>query len=52
MASAACRATALIGLTVAALTLAACSVNTHPAKANGAAAVSMVPRRILPAPGA
>jgi DNA-binding beta-propeller fold protein YncE len=51
MASAARRATALIGLTAAALALAACSVNTHPAKANGAAAVSMVPRRILPAPG-
>jgi hypothetical protein len=51
MPHAARRATALIGLTAAALALAACSINTHPAKANGAAAVSMVPRRILPAPG-
>jgi hypothetical protein len=51
MASAARRATALIGLTAAALALAACSVNSHPAKANAAAAVSMVPQRILRAPG-
>ena len=51
MASAACRTTALIGLTAAALALAACSGSNHPAKANGAAAVSMVPQRILRAPG-
>ena len=43
MASAARRTKALIGLTAAALALAACSGNGHPAKANGAAAVSMVP---------
>jgi hypothetical protein len=51
MASAACRTRALIGLTAAALALAACSGSSHPAKANGAAAVSMVPQRILRAPG-
>lgn len=52
MASAARRMTALIGLTVAALlAIAACSGNGHPAKATGAAAVSMVPQRILRAPG-
>jgi hypothetical protein len=50
MASAARRMTALIGLTAAALALAACSGTGHPAKANGAAAVSMVPQRILRAP--
>jgi DNA-binding beta-propeller fold protein YncE len=50
MASAARRTTVLIGLTVAALILAACSGISHPAKANGAAAVSMVPQRILRAP--
>ena len=44
------RAAALIGLTAAALVLAACSGNNHPANANGAAAVSTVPQRILPAP--
>src|SRR5882757_7968563 len=51
MASAARRMTALIGLTAAALDVAACSGTGHPAKANGAAAVSMVPQRILRAPG-
>jgi hypothetical protein len=51
MASAACRTTALIGLTAAALVVAACSESTHAVKANGAAAVSMVPQRILRAPG-
>ena len=51
MASAACRTTALIGLTAATLALAACSESSHPAKANGAAAVSVVPQRILRAPG-
>ena len=51
MASAARRTTALIGLTAAALALAACSGNNPSAKANGAAAVSMVPQRILRAPG-
>jgi hypothetical protein len=51
MASAACRTTALIGLTAVALALAACSPSSHPAKANGAAAVTMVPQRILRAPG-
>jgi hypothetical protein len=50
MASAARRTTALIGLTAAALALAACSGSNHP-KTNGAAAVSMVPQRILRAPG-
>jgi hypothetical protein len=50
MARAACRTTALIGLIAAALALAACSASNHP-KANGAAAVSMVPQRILRAPG-
>ena len=51
MASAARRTTALIGLTAAALALAACSGSNHPAKTNGAAAVSMMPQRILRAPG-
>ena len=50
MASAVRRTTALIGLTAAALALAACSGSVHP-EANGAAAVSMVPQRILRAPG-
>ena len=50
MAGAARRTTALIGLTAAALALAACSGTNHTAKANGAAAVSMVPQRILRAP--
>jgi len=50
MASAPRRTTALIGLTAAALAIAACSGTNHP-KANGAAAVSMVPQRILRAPG-
>ena len=50
MASAARCATALIGVTAAALALAACSGNSHPAKVNGAAAVSLVPQRILRAP--
>lgn len=47
MASAACRTTAVIGVTVAALGLAACSDNS---KAHGAAAVSMLPQHILHAP--
>ena len=51
MASAARRTTALLGLTAAAVALAACSGSNHPAKVNGAAAVSMVPQRILRAPG-
>ena len=51
MASAARRTTAVIGLTAAALALGACSGNKPSAKANGAAAVSMVPQRILRAPG-
>ncbi len=51
MASAARRTTAVIGLTAAALALAACSGNNPSVNANGAAAVSMVPRRILSAPG-
>ena len=50
MASAARRTTALIGLTATALALAACSASNHP-KTNGAASVSMVPQRILRAPG-
>jgi DNA-binding beta-propeller fold protein YncE len=45
------RTAALIGLTAAALAVAACSGTNHPAKASGAAAVSMVPQRILRAPG-
>jgi DNA-binding beta-propeller fold protein YncE len=49
MASAARRTTAVIGLTVAALGLAACSGNS-PAKAHGAAAISMLPQHILHAP--
>ena len=51
MAGAVRRTTAVIGLTAAALALAACSGNNPSAKANGAAAVSMVPQRILRAPG-
>ena len=51
MASAARRTTAVIGLTAAALALGACSGNKPSAKADGAAAVSMVPQRILRAPG-
>ncbi|PZS39612.1 MAG: hypothetical protein DLM62_07320 [Pseudonocardiales bacterium] len=51
MAGAVRRTTALIGITAAALALAACSRGNSPAKANGAAAVSMVPQRILRAPG-
>ena len=51
MAGAARRATAVIGLTAAALALAGCSGSNPFAKANGAAAVSMVPQRILRAPG-
>lgn len=48
MAGAVRRTTALIGLTAAALTLAACS-GTSPAREN--ASVSVVPQRILRAPG-
>jgi DNA-binding beta-propeller fold protein YncE len=51
MAGAGRRTTVVIGLAAAALTLAACSGSNSPAKANGAAAVSMVPQRILRAPG-
>ena len=51
MAGAARRTTVLIGITAAAMALAACSRGNSPAKANGAAAVSMVPQRILQAPG-
>lgn len=51
MAGAARRSAAVIGLTAAALTLAACSAGSDsPAKATGAAAYGMAPQRILHAP--
>jgi len=50
MTSAARRTTAAIGVTVAAVALAACSGGNSPAKAHGAAAISMLPQHILHAP--
>lgn len=50
MASAVRRSTAVIGVTVAALTLAGCSGGSSTAAAHGAAAISMLPQRILHGP--
>ncbi len=50
MAGAARRTMAVTGVTAAALALAACSTGNSTAKANGAAAVSMLPQHILRAP--
>lgn len=50
MAAAARCATVAAGVTVAALALAACSAGNSPAKAHGAAAISVLPQHILHAP--
>lgn len=50
MASAARRTTAVLGVAAAAFALVACSRGNPPAKAHGAAAISMLPQHILHAP--